>query len=161
VGLRLGLGCHIRRSRKEFLNYYNIFDKSFNINYTTNNILFFGKTGCGKSTLFARLLSSLNTNEFFVKINEIRFDDIEIEGVRIASRDKTDSTTITPHFKLINQLQIYDMPGFSDCDNEVGVVINVLCKCLLNRIKENKYFVIIKMNVVKESNLSTFFHQYC
>ena len=56
-----------------------------------------------------------------------------VEGVKVGGT--IGSTTLVPVMYNVGGLQIFDVPGFKDTDEERQVVINILHKCLLTRVQ--------------------------
>ena len=118
---------------KLFIRCYNEFDAKFDAVKATNSLICFGVSGAGKSAFLARLLSSLDPSGFKAALPEDSI--VSIEGVNVGGT--ISSTTLVPVMYDVGggQLQIFDVPGFKDTNEERQVVINILHKCLLTRVK--------------------------
>ena len=117
---------------KLFFRCYNEFDAKFDADAATNSLICFGVSGAGKSTFLARLLSRLDPSGFKAALPEDSI--VSIEGVNVGAT--IGSTTLVPVVCNVGgQLQIFDVPGFKDTNEERQVVINILHKCLLTRVQ--------------------------
>jgi hypothetical protein len=70
------------------------------------------------------------------------------------------STTIVPKLYKIDELMIYDVPGFKDNNNNRKIIINILHKCLLNHVKQHKFIVVLKLNVLMEDKIIQLINDY-
>ena len=98
----------------------------------TKSLICFGVSGAGKSAFLARLLSRLDPSGFKAALPKNSI--VSIEGVNVGGT--IGSTTLVPvMYNVGGELQIFDVPGFKDTDEERQVVINILHKCLLTRVQ--------------------------
>ena len=117
---------------KLFFECYNEFDAKFDAVPATSSIICFGVSGAGKSAFLARLLSRLDPSGFKAALPKDSI--VSIEGVNVGGT--IGSTTLVPvMYNVGGELQIFDVPGFKDTDEERQVVINILHKCLLTRVQ--------------------------
>ena len=117
---------------KLFFESYNEFDAKFDAVPATSSIICFGVSGAGKSAFLARLLSRLDPSGFKAALPKDSI--VSIEGVNVGGT--IGSTTLVPvMYNVGGELQIFDVPGFKDTDEERQVVINILHKCLLTRVQ--------------------------
>lgn len=89
----------------------------------------------------------------------------EVNGVSIGH--VTASETLVP--RLYNTravangkpVRIFDVPGFKDTDDKKTVIINILHKCLLNRVSHAKFVVILDINILfGEERMHSFVDDY-
>jgi len=74
----------------------------------------------------------------------------------------TNSTTITPQYYDIDDVRIYDMPGFNDTDPNKRMIIGILQKCFLNKVKdENIYLIILNGKLFFDHKLDNAVNNYC
>jgi len=120
----------------------------------------FGIPGVGKSTFLARLLSNLSAEDFYNEIIKRSSDKemIKVENVDIG-RSGT-SVTMIPRLYVINEILIYDAPGFKDSDVNKNIVINILHKCLLNHIIKNKFIVVIRLELLNDIRMNNLISDY-
>lgn len=140
-----------------FKDCYNLFEERFDGSTLGDAIICFGITGAGKSAFLARLLSSLPPKSFVAKLNSDD-DKVIIEGVEIGHL--APSTTLVPVRYTVGALGVYDVPGFKDNDPQKQIVINILHKCLLNRVKSAKFLVILRVEVLFDQKMTILIDDY-
>jgi hypothetical protein len=109
------------------------------------SIICFGITGAGKSTFLARLLSDLSPTNFMREIKSEN-DFSEIMGIKIGH--KAPSTTLVPRRYDVGGMGVFDVPGFKDLDGNKQVVINILHKCLLNKVRSAKFLAVLDVRIL-------------
>ena len=115
-----------------FFQCYHEFEEKFDADAATHSLICFGVSGAGKSAFLARLLSRLEPEAFKAALPEKTI--VSIEGINVGAG--IGSTTMVPVIYPVSPtLQIFDVPGFKDNNNERQIVINILHKCLLTRVK--------------------------
>lgn len=138
-----------------FVRCYDDFNTSFQARererggLPATSCIIFGVTGVGKSAFLARLKSDLPPKEFAAAIRSDRV--VDIEGVAVSGGQS--SCTLVPKLHYVagsRRIGVYDVPGFRDNDPNKDIVINVMHKCLLNRVKQAKFIVVLSMGQLFE-----------
>jgi len=150
-----------------FLTYYKEFALSLKIEKKKKSFCCFGLTGAGKSVFVARLKSNKSIKEFYDiitldvdKRENLSKGFVDLDGVKIGLG--TNSTTITPQYYDIDDVRIYDMPGFNDTDPNKRMIIGILQKCFLNKVKdENIYLIILNGKLFFDHKLDNAVNNYC
>eukprot|EP00049_Salpingoeca_infusionum_P006954 m.113252 g.113252 ORF g.113252 m.113252 type:complete len:380 (-) comp13506_c2_seq5:82-1221(-) len=147
-----------------FVSAYKEFDEKFQ-HGEAPAIISFGITGAGKSQFLARLKSKLSPADFLEAVQADKEGDQKtrfttIEGVKVGHG--APSTTLVPELHLVlDQLGVYDVPGFKDNDTKKEVVINILHKCLLGRVPCAKFIVVLDVgHLFKENAMTVFVNDY-
>ena len=68
---------------------------------------------------------------------------------------KIDALSLSP-----DEMSIYDVPGFKDTDENKRIVINILHKCLLNHVKDQKFIAVLKFDLLEEDRLGNLIADY-
>lgn len=126
-----------------FFDCYEEFDAKFPKGGCSNTIISFGVSGCGKSTFLARLRDNRSPDAFYNGLPKDT-ERVKTEGIEIGAG--LGSTTLVPALYDVGEMKIFDVPGFKDTDYDKEIVINILHKCLLTRVQEAKFLVIINVN---------------
>jgi len=124
--------------------------------------ILFGVSGSGKSSFVARLLSDLSPGQYFADVVErdiTKKTTILVNGILIGKQMA--ATTVIPFPHNVSNFIIIDAPGFKDTNPNKNIIINIFHKCLLNKIKKCKYFIIVNINVLIEDgkNLASDYHK--
>ena len=143
-----------------FINHYNEYEKFLEEEKNTGQccLTLFGVSGAGKSTFLSRLKSSMSPHEFYDSVIQRDKDKIVVEDVTIG-RSIT-SVTIVPRMHNIGKLAIYDVPGFKDTDDNKRIIINILHKCLLNHVKQNKFIAVLRLDLIEEERMTQLIGDY-
>lgn len=148
---------------QDFIKYYNDYEKFLDEERmqtpTDYCLTLFGVSGAGKSTFLSRLKSDLPADRFYSDVINRTDERMMVEDVAIGNG--MTSTTIVPKLHHIGpNLSIYDVPGFKDTDNNKKIIINILHKCLLNHVKQNKFIAVLRLDVLEEDKMTQLVGDY-
>mmetsp|Transcript_7189 Transcript_7189/g.18447 ORF Transcript_7189/g.18447 Transcript_7189/m.18447 type:complete len:748 (+) Transcript_7189:311-2554(+) len=137
-----------------FFDCYQIFKTRFKEAECTNAIICFGTSGAGKSTFLARLRSREAARAFYDALPKAEGEKRVLEDIQVGSG--VGSTTLVPVMYPVGDLRVFDVPGFKDTDHDKQIVINILHKCLLTKVKEAKFLVIVNVNDIMSPDQEKF-----
>lgn len=145
---------------KSLITYYGEYTKFIAEEKTTNDcsLTLFGVSGAGKSTFLSRLKSTMRPHDFYESVILREKEMITVEDVTIGN--SISSVTIVPRLHEIGKLAIYDVPGFKDTDDNKKIIINILHKCLLNHVKQNKFIAVLRLHLLEETRMTQLISDY-
>jgi hypothetical protein len=105
--------------------------------------LFFGSSKAGKSTLLARIKTSLDNIEFMEAVNKSKKSDepIFLDGIAFAGGSR--AVTTVPNLHIKNDQLYMDLAGFVDTDPKREAVISLLNNCLFSKLNSCKIIIVM------------------